>query len=89
MQAGYACQRDTYMQEATLGQEIKEGFERGDLVFWKGHVGILQSSHQLLHANASFMQTVSEDFDNACQRIEETDGSITSIRRLSHSAIGV
>lgn len=89
MQAGYACQRDTYMQEATLGQEIKEGFERGDLVFWKGHVGILQSAHQLLHANASFMQTVSEDFDNACQRIKKTDGPITSIRRLSHSAIGV
>ena len=77
------------MQEATLGQEIKEGFERGDLVFWKGHVGILQSSHQLLHANASFMQTVSEGFESACQRIEKTDGPITSIRRLSHSAIGV
>ena len=90
MQAGYACQRDTYMQEATLGQEIKKDFQRGDLVFWKGHVGILQSPHQLLHANASFMQTVSEDFESACQRIEKTDGPITSIRRLSgSSAIGV
>ena len=47
MQAGYACQRDAYMQEATLGQEIKKDFQRGDLVFWKGHVGILQNPHQL------------------------------------------
>lgn len=89
MRAGYACQRDTHMQEATLGRPVTDGLRRGDLVFWKGHVGVLQSAARLLHANATFMQTVSEDFETACQRIEQTEGPVTSVRRLSDRNYGV
>ena len=33
---------------------------RGDLVFWKGHVGIMRDARTLLHANGWHMKVVSE-----------------------------
>jgi len=88
MQAGFTCPRDTDMQERALGQTVSdnslhhENLRRGDLVFWKGHVGILQSPQQLLHANASYMKTIIEDFATARKRIAKIQGDISSIRRL-------
>lgn len=88
MQAGFACPRDTDMQESVLGQPASQaksgdGLQRGDLVFWKGHVGILCDEKTLLHANASHMKTVREDFASASARIAASDGPVTSIRRMS------
>src|SRR4029079_9758201 len=38
--AGIACPRDTYMQQA-IGKSSGQGkMQRGDLIFWKGHVAI-------------------------------------------------
>ena len=47
--AGVASPRDSDMQEAGLGEPIaiddpRTTLERGDLVFWKGHVGIMRDS---------------------------------------------
>jgi len=87
-QAGFICPRDTDMQERALGQAVSdsnlhhENLQRGDLVFWKGHVGILQSPQHLLHANASYMKTILEDFATARKRIAKIQGDISSIRRL-------
>ena len=85
--AGIACLRDTDMQEATLGRSIEAdvdltGLERGDLIFWKGHVGIMRDDAMLLHANATHMAVASEPLALAVDRIAKTDGSVTSIRRL-------
>ena len=79
---GFACPRDTYMQEAVLGTEVTNA-ETGDIVFWKGHVGFISGSDTLLHANAYHMAVVEEPFAAACARIAETDGPVTSIRRLA------
>ncbi len=78
--------RDSDMQ-AKMGAyvEIKpelSGLQRGDLVFWKGHVGIMQSQNQLLHANAFHMAVASEPLTKAVSRIEKSAGPITAIRRL-------
>ncbi len=55
---------------------------RGDLVFWKGHVGIMVTGSELLHANAHHMQTVIEPFAAARRRIEETgSGDVLSVKR--------
>jgi cell wall-associated NlpC family hydrolase len=82
--AGFACPRDTDMQEAALGDTLPDGaaFARGDLVFWKGHVGIMLDGDTLLHANATYMKTVTEPVAPAIARIAETDGPITSVRRM-------
>src|SRR5262249_39843463 len=63
--AGVAAPRDTDLQEKALGKPLAfdaglAGLQRGDLVFWRGHVGIMQDETNLLHANAHHMLVVSE-----------------------------
>jgi cell wall-associated NlpC family hydrolase len=81
---GQACPRDTYMQQAVLGRALgaDEAPLRGDIVFWKGHVGFLTAPDRLLHANAHHMAVIEEGFASACARIEKTDGPVLVIKRL-------
>ena len=87
MAAGVAAPRDSDMQEATLGQPVAiEGapLARGDLIFWKGHVGIMRDPATLLHANGWHMKVVSEPLIQARERIAASGGGeVTSVRRLS------
>jgi len=85
--AGIAAPRDTDVQEASLGEALSEptnpGLARpGDLIFWKGHVGIVNHGGELLHANAHHMATVAEPLGQAVKRIAEAGNAITSIKRL-------
>lgn len=85
--AGIAAPRDTDMQEAALGAPVRfdkdfADLQRGDLVFWKGHVGIMIDPARLLHANAFHMQTEIEPLENAVQRGSALNDPVTSIRRL-------
>jgi cell wall-associated NlpC family hydrolase len=82
--AGIHAPRDTDMQEKALGIPVDRGeVQRGDLVFWKGHVGVMTDSKTLLHANAFHMEVFAEPLDQAVTRIEAAGrGAITSIKRL-------
>jgi cell wall-associated NlpC family hydrolase len=84
--AGIAAPRDTDLQEQALGAPIALDFanlRRGDLIFWKGHVGILRDAGTLLHANGFHMQVASEPLREAVERIaEKTFGAVTSVKRL-------
>ena len=82
--AGVAAPRDSDLQQAALGASIaQDDLRRGDLVFWKGHVGIMRDATTLLHANAWAMQVASEPLAEAVARIENSGGgAIVSIRRL-------
>ena len=56
---------------------------RGDLVFWKGHVGVMRDAETLLHANGWHMRVVSEPLSEARRRIAASGGGdITSVKRL-------
>ncbi|MGG7646167.1 NlpC/P60 family protein [Rhodovulum sp. YNF3179] len=82
---GIDCPRDSDMQEAALGRPLAKGepLRRGDIVFWKGHVGILTAPGMLLHANMHHMAVAQEPLLEATRRIAETDtGPVTSRRRL-------
>ncbi len=83
---GIACPRDSDMQEAELGTALPvddlSALRRGDLVFWKGHVGIMQDAQTLLHANGHHLQVVSEPLQEAIARIAATGSQVTAIRRL-------
>jgi cell wall-associated NlpC family hydrolase len=89
MAAGVASPRDSDMQEATLGEPIavddpSAPLARGDLIFWKGHVGIMRDPVTLLHANGWHMKTVSEPLAQGRERIAaHGGGQVTSVRRLS------
>jgi hypothetical protein len=81
--AGVTCPRDTDMQESTLGERVEiADLRRGDLVFWKGHVGVMRDATDLLHANAFHMQVAAEPLAEAIMRIEKVAGPVTSIKRL-------
>ncbi len=84
--SGLASPRDTDMQEKTLGRPLPkdelDGLQRGDLVFWEGHVGIMTDERALLHANGHFMQVTLEPLKTAVERIAARHGKVTSIRRL-------
>ncbi len=68
--AGTSVLRDTDMQVRSLGTEItREELRRGDLVFWKGHVGIMEDEETLLHANGHTMNVSRENLDEAIKRI--------------------
>jgi cell wall-associated NlpC family hydrolase len=83
---GWRALRDTDMQEASLGERLAgkdlDLLTRGDLVFWKGHVGIMTDAETLLHANGHHMMVVAEPLKQAVDRIAQRYGEITSIRRL-------
>ncbi len=86
--AGIFSPRDSDMMEAALGMPIaiddpEISLVRGDLVFWKGHVGIMRDERTLLHANGWHMKVVSEPLSQARERIAAAGGgALTSVRRL-------
>jgi cell wall-associated NlpC family hydrolase len=78
--AGISAPRDTDMMERDLGQAVP-GAERkrGDLVFWKGHVGVMRDATTLLHANAFHMRVAAEPLAEAVARIAKP---VTTVKRL-------
>ncbi len=87
MQAtGVNAPRDSDMQLAEIGGAIEisgdlAGLRRGDLVFWRGHVGIMTDAAHMLHANAFHMRVVAEPLAQAVARIKATGCDIVGVRR--------
>ena len=80
---GIACPRDSDMQEQALGMAVETSDpQRGDLYFWKGHVGIARDRASLLHANAFHMAVAIEPIADAIARIRASGAQLSSIRRL-------
>jgi cell wall-associated NlpC family hydrolase len=85
---GLDVPRDADMQEAEAGEalDISSGLpelRRGDLVFWKGHVGIMRDPETLLHANGYTMTVASEPLAPAVARIARNEwGAVSAARRL-------
>ena len=86
--AGHASPRDADMQAQELGRVIdpKGALRRGDLVFWEGHVGIMTSGKDFLHANAFHMAVAAEPFAEAKRRIKAAGYEVSCIRRLPRRA---
>jgi len=80
--AGIEALRDSDMQENSLGTGLADHskLQRGDLVFWPGHVGIMQSQSQIIHANGHHMKVTSEPLNDVIKR---SDKPIRSVKRLS------
>jgi cell wall-associated NlpC family hydrolase len=96
--AGISGPRDSDQQEKALGTALPSGhnssenlggLQRGDLVFWRGHVGIMRDKDTLLHANGHHMLVASEPLRGAVERIAKRTQSAgtgaglpTSFKRL-------
>lgn len=81
--AGLACRRDTDMQEADLLPAGRDpaAARRGDLAFWRGHVGIMLDATTLLHANAHHMAVAREPLTQALARIAGAGVAFHGFRR--------
>jgi cell wall-associated NlpC family hydrolase len=81
---GMGCPRDSDMQEGVLGIAIDPSeLQRGDLIFWKGHVAIVRDRGTLLHANAFHMAVAVEPVAEAVSRIRSAGNEISSVRRIA------
>lgn len=82
--AGKTVLRDTDMQADSIGTLIdpaETAVQRGDLVFWKGHVAIMLDHEMMLHANGNTMTVAREPLSDAIERIERLYGRPTHYRR--------
>jgi cell wall-associated NlpC family hydrolase len=92
--AGIEAPRDTDMQERALGRPIElrsdlSGLERGDLIFWKGHMGVMLDPERLLHANGHHMAVAVEPLREAEARIRlKSFGPIVAVKRLPKLGAG-
>jgi cell wall-associated NlpC family hydrolase len=85
--AGLEAPRDSDMQQAELGSEVPvaddlDGLQRGDLVFWAGHVGIMTDAFLIVHANAHHMAVVVEPLKAVADRNARAGLPIAAVRRL-------
>ena len=86
---GIPCLRDSDMQEKNTGARIDTGLDnlqRGDLIFWKGHVAIARDKTTILHANAFHMAVTVEPMAEAVARIRAAGSEVTGVRRVAASA---
>ena len=85
--AGVRCPRDSDMQQDVLGTVLTGAearkLQRGDLIFWKGHVAIVRDAGTIVHANAHHMATVIESTSEAIARIKAAGSEIAAIKRLT------
>jgi hypothetical protein len=83
---GTACPRDTDMQETDLGRTLAgpdaNRLQRGDLIYWEGHVAIVRDADTIVHANAYHMATAIEATRPAIARIEASGIPVRRIKRL-------
>ena len=67
-----------------MGLGIPDGapLQRGDLIFWKGHVALMVSADRIIHANGGTMSVAYEGLQDALTRIEtQGEGGLVARRR--------
>jgi len=80
---GIVVPGDADLQES-VGQEIGAApVQRGDLLFWKGHVALIVDEARLIHANGFTMSVAYEGIEACITRIAAAgEGSVRARRRL-------
>ncbi len=84
---GVRAPRDADLQEKALGHALPltadySGLQRGDLVFWADHVGIMADGANLLHASSFHMQVAVEPLADVAARNAAAGRLVTSAKRL-------
>ena len=82
LSCGIALPADSDLQE-NFGSVMQGDFQRGDLLFWNGHVALAVDSQRLIHANGNTMSVAYENIVDAIARIQLAEGApLRSHRRL-------
>lgn len=79
---GRACPADSDLQQS-VGDALMPTvpLQRGDLLFWQGHVAMVVDEHRLIHANAHSMTVAHEPTDACMARIAVQGGGPVIARR--------
>ncbi len=87
--AGIPCPRDSDLQAASLGVELpwdpgRTGLQRGDLIYFPGHVAIALDAELVVSANAHAMMVSVEPLAELEVRVKQESGGtgVTGVRRL-------
>ena len=82
--AGHSCLRDSDMQATSTGEPITmDDVARGSIVFWRGHMGVMEDETTLLHANGHTMNVAREPLAEAVERIGYLYGGPTGARHVA------
>tara|TARA_B100000579_G_C22766888_1_gene821928 strand:- start:557 stop:1291 length:735 start_codon:yes stop_codon:yes gene_type:complete len=78
------CPRDTKDQVRYFKKKIKlKNIRKNDLIFWKGHVAIAISKHDLIHAYGPLKKTIQMPIKKTIDRIYKSAGlKVIGIRRV-------
>lgn len=81
---GIKAPRDADMQQAGFGEELSEdeALQRGDLVFFPGHVGIMADESNLIHSNGAAMAVSIEPLEAATARFAEHAKPVLARKRV-------
>ncbi len=80
-----AIPRDSDMQAGVIGSPLEEGadLQRGDVVFFPGHVGIMLDAKRLLHAGANHMMVTADPLADVVAKLTgQQDQPISEVRRI-------
>ena len=85
--SGIGCPRDSDMQKNGLGSAVTpasdySNLQRGDLLFWPGHVAIARDARTMVHANGFHMATAIEPIAEAVKRIAASGAKLEAVKRL-------
>ena len=96
LKAGIRCPRDTDMQardlpggvdiSATSTEATAGALQRGDIVYWPRHVGVMVDDAMLIHANGGRMATTIDPFVEVAARADADGRPISAIKRLMPTA---
>lgn len=80
--SGRDCPGDSDMQMAMgRGLAPEERLQRGDLIFWRGHVAMVVNEDVLIHANGHTMSVAYEGIREAIERISTGGGGLVQARQ--------
>lgn len=85
-QAGVKVPRDSDLQRESIGDALEDDapLQRGDVIFFPGHVGIMLDAVNMLHANAYWMTTLIEPLDDVIARLKpDHDQPVLTRQRVS------
>lgn len=86
---GIPCPADSDLQEEDFGRPLDEdeALQRGDMIFWKGHVALVAGPDRILHANGHDMAVAFEGLQAAINRIaDQGEGPVTARKRVLQGA---
>ena len=84
--AGHQVQRDSDLQQASIGDELSvdASLQRGDLVFFPQHVGLMVDGEMLIHASGHNGEVCTEALADIVARIgKDHDQPVLARRRIA------